>query len=388
MAAPSSTNVRPILIRSAIVATIVGPTLTLINQFDSVMSMSGINLTACMLTLIVPFCVSALSGLLSRRTFLSQIEVLRSDHADALVLATRDVKANKSIPKSQKVLPLVDDLALSSAVEIIDLIRTNAINVNTSSAERVQFIGMLISKFEVIQDDVGVLSADAKLTGSAIDEVNQSTDKIADSVASLHTETQNMVRRVANFSEILDEFGDQFSKVRANADAISDLAFQTRLLALNASIEAARAGEAGKGFDVIALEVRNLADSSQEVLQNIQNSLAQLDTERQKLIDETSGISTQLSHAHSQSSVCYDLSQQTRDEIAKLGRRIVKFSNDISFQLPDILDLANSVRQIKGNTEAAVTGSAKNILLCNEVLTALSESEDSASLKNNLHRAA
>ncbi|MBB6083846.1 methyl-accepting chemotaxis protein [Castellaniella defragrans] len=68
---------------------------------------------------------------------------------------------------------------------------------------------------------------------------------------------QNEARRIADISGV-----------------INGIAFQTNILALNASVEAARAGEQGRGFAVVADEVRNLAQRTGEAAREIEALVA------------------------------------------------------------------------------------------------------------------
>lgn len=92
---------------------------------------------------------------------------------------------------------------------------------------------------------------------------------ISEVYESWELERQNqstLVEQVNSMNEGIQDIG----KI---VQLINDIAEQTNLLALNASIEAARAGEAGRGFAIVAEEVRNLAEQSNESANNIRTMI-------------------------------------------------------------------------------------------------------------------
>lgn len=78
---------------------------------------------------------------------------------------------------------------------------------------------------------------------------------------------QEVVRQMTGISESSRRIGE----ITAVIDGI---AFQTNILALNASVEAARAGDQGRGFAVVASEVRNLAQRSAQAAREIKGLLS------------------------------------------------------------------------------------------------------------------
>ena len=78
-------------------------------------------------------------------------------------------------------------------------------------------------------------------------------------------------KNVVDTSEFVTEFSNQIKEIITLLQAITGISEKTNLLALNAAIEAARAGEAGRGFNVVAEEIRKLAENSRQTVEDIQN---------------------------------------------------------------------------------------------------------------------
>jgi methyl-accepting chemotaxis protein len=93
--------------------------------------------------------------------------------------------------------------------------------------------------------------------------------KTSNAIASLATE-------IGRATSVVQTLAKDSENINAILTAIRGIAEQTNLLALNAAIEAARAGEQGRGFAVVADEVRNLAQKTQQATEEIQSMIQQL----------------------------------------------------------------------------------------------------------------
>lgn len=134
--------------------------------------------------------------------------------------------------------------------------------------------------------------------------------------------TNAMAKLSTEVETVLNEFKNQFERVKQETGTIENISSQTNLLALNASIEAARAGEAGKGFAVVADEIRNLSMGTQNSSNSIMEELKNLEDTSDKMTESITTILKLISETLETMQAVNSSVRMIADDSKELGNEI------------------------------------------------------------------
>ncbi|MEJ7139402.1 methyl-accepting chemotaxis protein [Amphibiibacter pelophylacis] len=182
-------------------------------------------------------------------------------------------------------------------------------------------------------------------TASAMDEITGTVRSSGDSASAASRLAEEARQITETGEEAVQQVVHTMQDISASSKRINDIigvidsiAFQTNILALNASVEAARAGEQGRGFAVVASEVRNLAQRSagaaKEIKQLIVTSVQTVDSGNTKVGNAgqtMSSIKTQVS--------------RVSDLIAQISTATQEQSQGIDLVNQSVVDLDNMTQQ-------------------------------------------
>lgn len=164
--------------------------------------------------------------------------------------------------------------------EVLSSVKTS----NESAADLSAVTEELAATMQEVSNSATTINNNAEAVSNEVNHIAEKTNEINEYSKTMkqhadrmeQTARSNMEQTNGKVNEILSvlnqaiEDSKSVDQVNSLTNDILNISSQTNLLALNASIEAARAGEAGRGFAVVATEISQLADSSRDAANHIQ----------------------------------------------------------------------------------------------------------------------
>jgi len=233
-----------------------------------------------------------------------------------------------------------------------------------ATAEELATITAQTSATVAEQESLSIQLATAmQQMGATISEVANNTNSTASAVGEIQGRVSNgshqlddTYHSIVSMSDQIHESENNVQKVRSDfdqvasiLDVIKGIADQTNLLALNAAIEAARAGEQGRGFAVVADEVRQLAQRTQESTKEIDEMIKTISSGANSSVDVMSKSVTLAEEVQGSAKNVNELNKEIEEEITHV--------NDLSSQIATAAEQQSAVvEEILKNIEVLNTG--------------------------------
>jgi methyl-accepting chemotaxis protein len=181
-----------------------------------------------------------------------------------------------------------------------------------------------------LQSITGKLSNSSDLQRKLLEETLNSLQEFSTAVAQSVSNTKETQKSLED-SERLITLGNQttlssiesIQAVLSKIQIISEIAWKTNILSINASIEAARAGNSGKGFGVVAEEIKNLSQHSNDAADDIADV-------SNKVLKITEEASEQLNSIIAETRRSTDLIREINVANIQQGEGAKQISNSVS----------------------------------------------------------
>jgi methyl-accepting chemotaxis protein len=157
-------------------------------------------------------------------------------------------------------------------------------------------------------------------------------------------------------SQVINKMESQSQEIGSVLEVIRGIADQTNLLALNAAIEAARAGEQGRGFAVVADEVRQLAQKTQESTSHIEDMIGVLQQGTKEAVNVMQGSADIASQTVESAVQTANVIQENVKQIEDISARVEQIATAADQQSHATEEVSQSLVHINDAAEQNAVG--------------------------------
>ncbi|MCM1107164.1 MAG: methyl-accepting chemotaxis protein [Blautia sp.] len=163
--------------------------------------------------------------------------------------------------------------------------------------------------------------------------------------------SQSTIKASEEMKQDMDQLSEVINRMNEVIEGINSISSQTNLLSLNASIEAARAGEAGRGFAVVADEIRDLANETQKLTQNMGGFVEGVKEASKKSVASANHTITALESMTEKIGNVWQINEENQKQVADISNNISSLaavSEEISSSMLELENQATEIRSACG----------------------------------------
>ncbi|WP_104402800.1 methyl-accepting chemotaxis protein [Vibrio penaeicida] len=279
----------------------------------------------------------------------------------------------------ESIKQIIGNINTSSAAltDLSGQLESSSNQVNRSSESQMMQLEQVATAMNEMTATVAEVAQNAMQASTSSNDASESSTQGLGVVSQMNTDINLLVNNIESVQSSILEVEKETMNVGGILDVIRGIAEQTNLLALNAAIEAARAGEQGRGFAVVADEVRNLANKTQESTNEIQSMISVLQEQAKQsvsLMEENAENAKKTLVKSDEASQSLQVIQEEISKIQDMNNQIATAAEEQSHVATDINENVVNVNDLARSTVQDVQGNVQTALELNSVSSELQRS--------------